>query len=371
MLDRIGWIDAVIARETPDGLELIDGHLRAELDPDQEIPVLITDLNDEEAAEALATFDPLTMLAKTGRDKLAGLVGKLPDAGDAKSILAAAGFQVGSDVSDVDPVERPDESITQPGDLWLLGRHRLICGDATDPETVARVLDGNVPTLMITDPPYGVEYDPAWRSKAAAEGKIRYAPTRVEEIEGDDRSNWAEAWKLFPGDVVYAWHPPGAMQVAHFNALAEAGFVVRTTIIWRKQHFAIGRGHYHVQHEPCFYAVRRGRTAGWIGDRRQSTIWEISTPNGAVTSERLKEDVSSHSTQKPLECMERPISNHWGSVYDPFVGSGTTIIGAERQGRRCFAVEIDPGVCDVAVKRWEGVTGETAERVSSTASSSS
>jgi DNA modification methylase len=170
--------------------------------------------------------------------------------------------------------------------------------------------------------------------------------------ENDDTADWREAWVLFPGDVVYAWHPPGARQVDHFNALVAAGFDVRMQIIWAKSHFPIGRGNYHVQHEPCWYAVRN--SAHWQGDRKQTTLWHIDKP---VKNE------TGHSAQKPVECMKRPIENNSSpghAVYDPFVGSGTTIIAAEMTNRSCHALEIAPEYVDCAVIRWQNFTGQKA-----------
>ena len=121
-------------------------------------------------------------------------------------------------------------------------------------------------------------------------------------------------------------------------------------IIWAKSNFPIGRGDYHVRHEPCWYAHKKGSKHFYIGDRSQTTLWEISH----VKSE------TGHGTQKPIECMERPIRNNEGDVYDPFLGSGTTLIAAEQQGRKCYGLEIDPVYCDVIVKRWENFTGKKA-----------
>jgi DNA modification methylase len=142
--------------------------------------------------------------------------------------------------------------------------------------------------------------------------------------------------------------------ITHYDALIAAGFEIRAQIIWGKQQFVIGRGNYHVQHEPCWYAVRKGKTAHWQGDRTQSTLWSIDKPHKSETG---------HSTQKPVECMKRPIESNskpGDSVYDPFVGSGTTIIAAEMTGRACYAVEIDPVYVDVSIARWENFTGQRA-----------
>jgi DNA modification methylase len=206
-----------------------------------------------------------------------------------------------------------------------------------------KLLDGAKPRLMVTDPPYGVKYDASWRNRAAEKGAIGYAACRVAKVPNDDRCDWAEAWMLSPSDVAYCWAPPGAQQFDHQHALERVGFEIRYQVIWVKPRFAISRGHYHWQHEPCWYAVRKGSTSGWRGDRSQTTLWAIG----------LDKNVDGgHSTQKPLECMERPIRNHEGDVCDFFVGSGTTIIAAARQGRTCYAMEIDPGYCDVTRKRW-------------------
>jgi DNA modification methylase len=173
-------------------------------------------------------------------------------------------------------------------------------------------------------------------------------------VKNDDKADWRNAWALFPGNVVYAWSPGGDLLVEHRDALIAAGFEVRAQIIWAKQQFVIGRGNYHVQHEPCWYSVRKGATAHWQGDRTQSTLWQIDKP---VKSE------TGHSTQKPVECMKRPIENNsqpGDGVYDPFVGSGTTIVAAEMTARRCYAIEIDPGYVDCSIERWQNFTGKQA-----------
>jgi len=213
-------------------------------------------------------------------------------------------------------------------------------------------MDGVVPHLCVTDPPYGVEYDPGWRNEAAAKGYLAYAPRRVGPVLNDERADWRETWALFPGDVIYSWHPPGATSLVHAAALQDSGFALRMQIIWAKSHFPIGRGDYHVRHEPCWYAVREGRAARRTDDRTQTTLWEINLDKNVE---------GGHSTQKPVECMERPIRNHDAAeVYDPFLGSGTTMIACERQGRRCYAMEIEPRYVDVAVRRWEEYTGRKA-----------
>ena len=246
--------------------------------------------------------------------------------------------------------DAPEVPVSQTGDLWLLGDHRLLCGDSTSGEDVARLMDGNVPQLMVTDPPYGVNYNPEWRNEAAEAGHLDYSPRRTGKVINDDRSDWQTAWELHRGDVAYVWHG-GTQSSTVQRSLEAAEFEVRSQIVWVKSHFPISRGHYHWRHEPCWYLVRKGGSGHWQGDRKQTTTWEIGLDVNAE---------GGHSTQKPVECMERPLQNHSGDVFDPFVGSGTTIIAAERQQRKAYALEIHPQYCDVAVLRWQDYTGQEA-----------
>ena len=243
--------------------------------------------------------------------------------------------------------EPPVNPITKLGDLWLLGKHRLLCGDSTKPEDVARVLDGCKPLLMVTDPPYGVEYDPTARRELQSEN----CTPAIGIVINDDRSDWTDAWKNFSGDVAYVWHA-GVHSPTVATSLESCKFERRALICWAKERLVIGRGHYHHKHEPCWYVVRKNATAKWAGDHSQTTLWEIDKPQKSETG---------HSTQKPLECMARPIRNHDApEVYDPFLGSGTTLIAAEQLGRNCYGMEISPAYCDVIIKRWETLTGKKA-----------
>jgi DNA modification methylase len=256
-------------------------------------------------------------------------------------------------LTDPDDVpEPPADPITKPGDVWLLGEHRICCGDSTVATDVERLLSGAKPTLMVTDPPYGVEYDANWRNEAADKGLIQHGASRVGLVQNDERIDWSEAFALVPAEVVYCWHA-GRHASTVQASLEVCGYEIRSQIIWAKSRFAISRGHYHWQHEPCWYAVRKGATASWIGDRSQTTLWEMNLDRNVG---------GGHSTQKPVECMARPIRNHSGDVYDPFLGSGTTVIAAEMHGRTCYGMEISPAYCDVIVRRWEDFTGNTATR---------
>lgn len=265
-----------------------------------------------------------------------------------------AGFLVDPNAGLTDPdavPEVPANPVTVLGDIWVMGKHRIACGSSTDAHTVEAVLAGVRPHLMVTDPPYGVEYDASWRDDRA--GDIGKTGTAIGKVLNDDQADWREAWALFPGDVAYVWHA-GLRAREVVESLEVCGFVMRAQIIWAKSQLAMSRGHYHFQHEPCWYAVRSKGTGHWNGDRKQTTLWQIPKPQKSETG---------HSTQKPIECMKRPIENNSSAgqaVYEPFSGSGTTIIAGEMTGRCIYAIELSPAYVDVAVKRWQDFTGMKA-----------
>lgn len=288
-----------------------------------------------------------TDLLKIEMGELADLDFDMPLIGFNDDELAALLADKTEGLTDPDEApEPPVNPVTIEGDVWLLGKHRIICGDSTKAEVVAKVLNGVEPHLMVTDPPYGVEYDPVAARKASAgsaKGKVL----------NDDRADWTEAWALFPGEIAYVWH---AMLHAGtvFESLTASGFAIRAEIVWAKSQLVMSRGHYHPQHESCWYGVRESGTAHWTGDRKQSTLWQIDKP--------LKSETG-HGTQKPVECMKRPIENNSSpgqAVYEPFSGSGTTIIAGEMTGRHVYAIELSPAYVDVAVKRWQDFTGKQA-----------
>lgn len=281
-------------------------------------------------------------------------------------------------------LELPAEPETKPGDLITLGRHRLLCGNSTNAKEVTRLFGGASPKLMVTDPPYGVEYDASWRNRVGLGNTAQ-----VGKVANDDRASWAAAWNLFPGDVAYVWHA-GLFAGPVGRSLEVAGFELRSQIIWVKRRFAISRGAYHWRHETALFAVRKGATASWVGGRKQDTVWadivdqfegdneqdlfaaRVSEDSvyafgaSATTVWEMPNDVAvggGHSTQKPVEAMARPMRNHaLDDVYDPFLGTGTTLVAAEQEGRRCFGLELNPAYCDVIVRRWETLTGQKAAR---------
>lgn len=323
-----------------------------------QVPAIRLEGLTEAQKRALVIADnKLAMNAGWDLDLLKVELTDLDSAGFDLSITGFSDLELGALLADkteglTDPDDVPDaaDPVTELGEVWLLGKHRLVCGDSTQADVVEKALNGVKPHLMVTDPPYGVEYDASWRDKALGGAPGGRATGKV---VNDARADWSDAWVLFPGDVAYIWHS-GTKAGDVQQSLANAGFAIRAQIVWAKSHFAIGRGHYHPQHEPCWYAVRDGGTGHWAGDRKQTTIWNIPKPQKSETG---------HSTQKPVECMKRPIENNSSpgqAVYEPFSGSGTTIIAAEMTGRSCHAIELSPVYVDVAVRRWEAFTGQSA-----------
>jgi DNA modification methylase len=375
-LQQWGWTNPVLVDESNN---IIAGHgrvLAAKKIGIADVPVIIAEGWSEAQKRAYVLAD--NQLALNGGWDLEILKGELKAIDEMSFDLSLLGFddldellnEETAGLTDPDAVpETPADPVTVLGDVWILGRHRIVCGDCTDGAVVQKVLAGVKPHLMVTDPPYGVKYDAAWRGRAG----VGSSGAATGKVLNDDRADWREAWALFPGAVAYVWHA-GTFAGDVAASLASCKFKVRAQIIWVKSRHVLSRGHYHHQHEPCFYGVREGedaqwhfvpehevavysvkdgKTGDWHGGRKQSTVWFI---------EHIKSDTG-HSTQKPVECMKRPIENNSSpgqAVYEPFSGSGTTIIAGEMTGRSIHAIELNPAYVDVAVKRWQEFTGKKA-----------
>ena len=329
----------------------------------KEITVVRTDLKGAEATAYAIADNRTAELAEWDDDALAQTLAALQiedealalDTGfDAKEIEALTSPD---EVTEDEVPEPPAEPITKPGNLWLLGDHRLLCGDSTKAEDVERLMAGDTAFMMVTDPPYGVKLDQSWRDKAL--GDKAMGPGNRNVVANDDKADWTETWSLFVGDVAYVWHA-GKFSDVVMASLRNAGFEICQQLIWNKSVMVMGRSDYHFKHEPCWYAVRKGRSHGWIGDRKQTTVIDAKSPNHIMSGS--DEEKTDHPTQKPVECMAYLMRNHDGAVYDPFLGSGTTLIAAEQLGRKCYGMEISPAYCDVIVKRWENLTGKKATR---------
>jgi DNA modification methylase len=321
----------------------------------KEIQVVRTDLEGADAVAYAIADNRTAELAEWDDDALAATLASLQNDEDFDHLVA--GFTdaeiealVGKvsgleEVTEDEVPEPPVDPITKPGDLWLLGEHRLLCGDSTKAEDVARLMGGEKAGLMVTDPPYGVDYD-----GGAANTKKR------EKLSGDNNTDLFDkatgiAASMMPSGAWYIWHA-GRLAEPVYSAIKRCGWDVRALLIWNKlkPHYGAPMAHYCQKHEPCLYAVRGN--ADFDGPSNECTVWDIEQP-------RKNEH---HPTQKPVECMARAIRNHKKTtVYDPFLGSGTTLIAAEQLGRKCYGLEISPAYCDVIVKRWENLTGGKAE----------
>jgi len=261
----------------------------------------------------------------------------------------------------------PEVAASRPGDLWLCGPHRALCGDSTSPEAVARVLGDRKPILMVTDPPYGISLDSEWRDRAGLNGcgpaEASYMKRRTEghtntTISSDTRADWSEAFELVPSlQVAYVWHASLYTREV-LDGLLRIGFLYPQQIIWNKGRVVLTRTHYWYQHEPCWYV--RKKKAPWFGKPGEnSTIWDAPSPKFIMGGS--KEEKCNHPTQKSLELMRRPILNHLKRgelVYEPFLGSGTTLAAAELTERVCCGIELDPKYMDVICQRWLGMTSQ-------------
>jgi DNA modification methylase len=373
ILEEVGYAGALLARELPDGsLELIDGHLRVGMTPEAMVPVLVLDVDEHEAAKLLATFDPISAMAGTNGEALDALLRDVSTGTEALADMLAeladdAGlYQAAVEIVEDEAPEPPEDPITRPGDLWLLGKHRLLCGDSTNAEDVARVMHGERAGLMNTDPPYGISY-------ANDEHPNHGAPTP--RVANDDLADAAlqqfleNAFHaavdqaLAPNAAWYLWHAhlTQGYFAAAAAAAAAANVVLHRQIIWVKPVLVFGRGQYHWKHEPCFMGWVKGQQPPDYGlgngERTQTTIWAI---DGVSRADRKE---FNHSTPKPIGLFAIPIVKHLVAseiCFEPFAGSGPQFIAAEQLNRRCFGLELSPANCDVIVARWEKLTGEKA-----------
>jgi len=346
-----------------------------------EVPVIVVDGLNENQRRALSLADNRLPLEAGWDEAMLRLeIEALKDADYDLDILGFEDEELRSLLAQQDATggltdeneipEPPANPVAAVGDIWLLGNHRLICGDCTDPAVVARVLDGAKPLLLVTDPPYGIELDSEWRDRAGLNGcgaaEPSYMKHRTEghtqtTISGDTRADWSEAFELVPSlQVAYVWHASVFTREV-LNGLERIGFLYPQQIIWNKGRVVLTRTHYWYQHEPCWY-VRKKR-APWYGKpgSENATIWDSASPKFIMGGSG--EEKFDHPTQKPVELMRKPIRNHTipgEAIYEPFCGSGTTLIAAEETGRNCYGVELDPKYVDVIVRRWQSFAGKQA-----------
>jgi len=354
VLAEIGYADALLAREHEDGsLELIDGHLRAETTPEQEVPVLVLDVTAEEADKLLATLDPLAGMAGANPQQLEALITGMGITSDAVAALLHrtakdAGVILPGAAVVEDPIPEPlPKPVSRKGDLWLLGEHRLLCGDSASASDTERLLNGAKADLVLTDPPYGVDY--VGKTEQALEIQNDGAPGLGALLRG---SLTVTLERTRPGAVWYVAAPAGPQFASFAEILSELG-VWRQTLAWVKDSMVLGHSDYHYKHEVIFYGWSPGAAHRAPPDRTRTSVLEFERPKAS----------REHPTMKPLALWAELLSNSTARgelVYDPFSGSGTTIIACEQLGRRGCAVEIDPRYVDVAVRRWQALTGKEA-----------
>lgn len=400
LLERIGFAGANMARETPEGLQLIDGHLRKELADESIVPVLIVDVTEAEADEILATFDPIASMATANSDKLRALTESLtmsagPLLDMIKSTLSDACQDLKPDVVAEDAPLPLAAQVTQRGDVWILGKHRLMCGDSANPANVDTLLAGAVIDLVNSDPPYNVAVEPrsnnaiatgSWngfqpmgedRRKATHHQKSDLArhpektkPT-TKKMRAKDRplandfvtdeafDDLLAAWfgnftrVLKPGGSFYIWG--GYANLANYPpALKNAGLYFSQAIVWDKMHPVLGRKDFMGAFEIAFYGWKEGAGHHFYGPNNVTDLWHLKkvNPQNMV-----------HLTEKPVELAavamsysSKPDEN----VLDLFGGSGSTLIACEQQNRRGFLMELDTAYNDVIVRRWQKLTGRHA-----------
>ena len=340
------------------GLVSVPVHVADDLSVEQITALRIADNSTGEAATWDMDLLPIELASLRNADYDIAETGLDPD------LMAGLLDPKPATVTEDEVPEPPVDPITKPGDLWLLGEHRLLCGDSTKAEDVARLMDGELAEMMVTDPPYNVEYE----GNYIQSGCIMKKEQKIWSggIANDNRDDFA-AWlalvfescdsAISGGAAIYVWHPSGEDGKHFWSAWPYDLWHFQVDLVWNKTSLIISRWDYKPQHEPCMYGWK-GKNRRWIGPNNEPTVWDIPRQQGASGEARV------HPTQKPVECMARAIRNHDAPlVYDPFLGSGTTLIAAEQLGRKCFGMEVSPAYCDVIVKRWENLTGRTAELI--------
>lgn len=384
------------------GGEIVDGHLRykaAQFLGLSEVPVMSADDMSEEQIKAFRiSINKVSELAKWD---IALLKEEIESLKSYDFDVLLTGFSE-SEIDDMfggsggsgDDDHIPDvreEYISRPGDIWILGNHRLACGDSLDQETYRSLLGGGISDMVFTDPPYNVDY----QGKA---GKIKNDKMSDKKFYDFLLSAFSLIFaNIVPGGPIYVAHADaGNIGVAFRTAFLNAGFKLASCLVWRKNAFVIGRGDYHWQHEPILYGWRPGKAHRWFGGRKKTTIQDSSWVNDAVTvlengavqvqigdnvfllsgsdmhiemlpstvineEKPLKSEL--HPTMKPVSLVERFIINsscRGDVVLDPFGGSGSTLIACEKLGRKCRTIELDPRFADVIIRRWQDYSGEDA-----------
>jgi DNA modification methylase len=374
---EFGFKIPVLARS--DG-EVVDGHLRLKAARKlgiTEVPVILCDEWSEAQVKAFRLMVNRSVTWAAWDEELLAI--ELQELNVEDFDLSLTGFdqrEIGGLLAIPEEEEAnaapplPENPASRLGDLWLCGKHRVLCGSATSAEDVARLLDDRKPKLLVTDPPYGIELDTEWRDRAGLNScgpaEASYMKQRTKghtetTISGDTRADWSEAFELVPSlQIAYVWHASVFTREV-LNGLLRIDFLYPQQIIWNKGRTVLTRTHYWYQHEPCWYV--RKKNAPWFGKAGEnSTVWDSPSPTFIMGGSN--EEQYDHPTQKPVDLMRRPILNHTKRgelVYEPFLGSGTTLAAAELTERICCGMELDPKYVDVIVQRWQTLSGNKAK----------
>ncbi len=374
VLDQVGWVQQVIISQRTG--YLLDGVCRITLAKrrgETEVPCVFVDVSEAEERLILASLDPIGAMANADRDKLSELLEGIhsPDLGSLLEEIARANHLAldfaRPGLTDPDEVpELPEEPVTKLGDLWLLGDQRLHCGDSTKAQVVQRVMADERAALMPFDGPYGVSYDggnhpQTWGKDGQAisgEDKTRrwddYEEVGALRVFYDELLGVALEVALTDSPIIYQWFAMTKVEEI-LGAWRDCGLLPHQVIIWHKTRSVLGRSDFMYDYEPCLYGWRRGKRPepARRPPANATTVWEVSSAieDGAA---------GIHPTQKAVELIRRPILWHTAPgdlIFEPCAGSGTAIIAAEMTGRRCYAIELSPAFCDVAVERWRRFTG--------------
>ena len=368
-LQEFGWRQPIVV-DTKN--VVIVGHTRllaAKTLGMEKVPVHVADKLTEEQVRAYRIADNAAGERTTWDKDLLPLELDLLKAADYDLTLTAltddmlSVMQDDIEVEEQDEVEPPEDPVTKLGDLIKLDEHRLLCGDSTKSDVVHGFVGDLSVDLLVTDPPYGVAYQTALSTHEAAARNRRKDGLEV----ANDDLGWDGTKQLVQdsisnvplkkGGVFYVFCPPGDLQAAFYLGLKEADLVARHQLVWIKDRFVMGRCDYHYKHEVILYGWRDGASHYFVDDRKQDSVWEYKRPG---TSKE-------HPTMKPLGLVAKAIKNSSKKgdiVYDPFLGSGSTLLASDQLGRVCHGCELDPRYCDVIVSRWEKQSGKKAERVS-------
>jgi DNA modification methylase len=328
------------------------------------VPVQWVDVTPEEELRILVVDNRTTRIGQDDTTKITDILAELANtpiglegtgygAADLDALIdELAGMTEPAELlTDPDEVPEDVETRCKAGDLWILGRHRLLCGDSTKADDVARLMDGAVAEMMFTDPPYGVNYEGGHFHS----GDVNIKRKREKLADDDSTAIYTDFLPVALSAVdgpCYMWFA-GSKARDVYNAVHDNGCEVHTLIIWNKTNatYAAMNAQYKPRHEPCLYFKPKGSTLRWCGETTEATVWD-----------QARDGINEfHPTQKPIALAAKAIGNHDAkTVLEMFGGSGSTLIAAEQLGRKCYAMEISPKYCDVIIQRWENATGQKA-----------